>query len=189
LPEFKVLVVSANERLIAALSHLLQRHAALRYVGSASSVRRALAQLGADPPDIFVADSPPADFGEVLAWRDIRAGSRRLLMLTNYLHEGDLVRSVFAGASAIVLAPEARGGRLLETITRVAAGESLLPEATMARLQAVALSEAASPLDAAGRRVLSLLLQGKDDSEIASETGASATTVRNQLARALQALI
>lgn len=187
--ESRVLVVSANERLQDALSRLLARQAGVVYQGVSHTANDALALFRVDPPDLVISDSPPADVNDVLIWREVRDCGPRLLMLTNYLREGDSIRAVLAGASALILAPEARGRRLVEAVLRVAQGEFLIAEELIARLRTFVTGEARRGLNEAERRVLGLILEGKGDYEIASETAAGLDEVRACTARLVEELV
>ena len=187
--EFSVLVVSASERLQDALSRLLARQAGVVFQGVSRTASDALALFRVDPPDLVISDSPPAGVNDVLIWREVRDCGPRLLMLTNYLREGDSIRSVLAGASALILAPDARRRRLVEAVLRVAQGEFLIAEELIGRLRRVVNGEARRGLDEAERRVLSLILEGKRDREIASETAASLDEVRAYVTRLVEELV
>ena len=180
--EFSVFVVSANERVQSVFAHLLGRHAALHYAGGSPAATDALYQVNADPPGVVISDSPPANVHEVLIWREIRECGPRLLMLTNYVRGNDAVLSVLAGASGLILVPAGRSRTLLDSILRVAQGESLIPERLITRLHGVAIGEEPSRLDEAERRVLRLITEGRRDQEIAAEVAAPLGQVRSWVA-------
>ena len=103
-------------------------------------------------------------------------------MLTNYVREHDAVLSVLAGASGLILAPVERSRVLLDSILRVAQGESLTPEGLMTRLRGISMGEAPGPLEAEERRVLRLITEGRSDEEIAAEEAATLGQVRSRVA-------
>ena len=180
--EFSVFVVSANDRLQSVFARLLERHAALRYAGGSPTASGALGWVGAVSPDVVISDSPPANGHDLLIWREIRDFGPRLLMLTNYLRESDAVLTVLAGASGLILASAGRSRALLDSILRVAQGESLTAEGLITRLRGISMGEAPNPLDPEECRILRLITDGRSDQEIAAEEAATVHQVRGWVA-------
>jgi len=182
---FSVLIVSANPRLQGVLPAILARESMLVHQGSVRSPFEALARAVVDAPDIVLSDLPPANVHEVLTWRALREQGSHLVMLTRYLHEGDDLRAVLAGAAGLILVPERR---LLDSILRAATGDLLRSEELNGRLSAIVSGEAPSPLDGGERRVLGLIAEGHTDAEIASRLNVSLGDVRDQIVRITEKL-
>jgi DNA-binding NarL/FixJ family response regulator len=179
------MIVSANRRLQSILPVLLGRHETLAYQGTVSNPTEALILAGSDAPDVVVSDLPPAGVRDILTWRAIRESGPRIVMLTRYMHEGDDMRAVLAGASGLILVPERR---LLESIMHAATGDLLRSEELRGRLSAIVSGEAPSALDGSERRILGLIAEGHPDREIAARIGVSPDDVRDQIAGITQKL-
>jgi DNA-binding NarL/FixJ family response regulator len=180
--EFSIFVVAANERVQSVFERLLGRHQQLSYAAGAASVIEALKRLDEAPADLIISASPPANVQEVLIWREVRSHVPRLLMLTNYLREREAVFAVLAGAGGLVLAPAERSRALMDSILRVAQGESLIPEGLMTRLRGISAGEAPAQLDSEERRILGLITDGKNDQEIAAIEAVTPSQVSNWIA-------
>ncbi len=131
----KVLVTDDHEIVRQGLKFLLNGHDDIEVVGEASSAVEAVRRTGLDSPDVVLMDVRMPDESGVEACRDIiaRFPETRVLMLTSYADEEALMASIIAGASGYVL-KKVKGDDLVASIRRVAAGESLLDPAMVARL-------------------------------------------------------
>ncbi len=182
---FRVLIVSANERLRSVLPTLLGRQNALVYQGSVANASEALACVGTDMPDVVISDSPPADLQDILIWRAIHELGPRLIMLTRYMEQLIDTRAVLAGASGLILVPERR---LADAVQRVAIGDNLRSLELSGRLRALVTGEIPSNLNGEERKVFGLVSEGRRDSEIAAHLGTSAENVRSQIVRIAEKL-
>jgi two-component system, NarL family, response regulator DevR len=131
----KVLITDDHEIVRRGLIAMLSAQSDIDVVGEASSADEAVRRTGLDEPDVVLMDvRMPGDTG-IEACRDIiaRFPGTRVLMLTSYADEEALMASILAGASGYVL-KKVKGDDLVESIRRVAAGESLLDPAMVDRL-------------------------------------------------------
>jgi two-component system, NarL family, response regulator DesR len=179
--ESNVLLVATNERLQDAISGLLRRDASVSYLGSCRTPRDALSLLSASAPAVVVAESPPHSVDDVLDWREVRGFSARILVLSTYFHDADVVRSIIAGASGHVLAEAGHGRELIDAIGHLASGQLLLPADLVDRLRAIAADQISSRLDATERTVLGLITDGRTDQEIASSIATDLGRVRSSI--------
>jgi DNA-binding NarL/FixJ family response regulator len=180
--EFAVFVVSTNERVLSVFPHLIERHPALLFCGSAATPSEALDSVRAAGPRVVVTDWLPSSGQHVLKWRAVRELGPSLLMLTNYLREPDAVLSVLSSASGHLLTRPGQSRHLLDAIVRVAQGELLFPEGLVSKLRTQASGDSASDLDEPDRRVLLGLLERATDQEIAEALGEDANQVRLRIA-------
>ena len=96
-------------------------------VGEAGTAEEALRRIPAVAPDVAVLDVRLPDGNGVEVCREIRSRHPevRCLMLTSFADDEALFDSIMAGASGYVL-KQVRGTDLVDSVRRVAAGQSLL---------------------------------------------------------------
>ena len=114
------------------------------------------------------------------------------LMLTSYSDDEALFEAIMAGASGYVL-KQIRGTELLDTVKRVAAGESLLDPAitgrVLQRLRARLGGRRTVPrLTPQERRILHLIADGLTNRQIANEMHLAEKTVKNYVSNLLTKL-
>ncbi len=173
---------------------LLEAAGDLEVVGEAGTAEEALRRVPATRPDVAVLDVRLPDGSGVDVCRDLRAANPDLhcLMLTSFNEDEALLDAIVAGASGYVL-KEVRGGDLVDSVRRVARGETLLdPLATarvIERLRNPPVTEdplvALSPQE---RRILLLLADGLTNRQIADEMFLAEKTVKNYVSNLLAKL-
>ncbi len=173
---------------------LLEAAGDLEVVGEAGTAEEALRRVPATRPDVAVLDVRLPDGSGVDVCRDLRAANPDLhcLMLTSFNEDEALLDAIVAGASGYVL-KEVRGGDLVDSVRRVARGETLLdPLATarvIERLRNPPVTEdplvALSPQE---RRILLLLADGLTNRQIADEMFLAEKTVKNYVSTLLAKL-
>ena len=130
----------------------------------------------------------------VEACRSIREArpETKVIMLTSYADDDALFASIIAGASGYLL-KQTRGQAVVDAITAVAAGRSLLdPDVTGKVLERLRESRAEDPalasLTEQERKVLVGLAEGKTNRDIGETLFLSEKTVKNYVSRILDKL-
>ncbi|MGR0320410.1 response regulator [Agromyces sp. ZXT2-3] len=166
----------------AGMRALLEAEDDLHVVGEASSAEEAV-RLAAEPGiDLVLMDLQfPGALQGVDATRRIRsqADAPRVLVLTNYDTDADILGAIEAGASGYLL-KDAPPGELVAAIRAAAAGESALAPAVASRLdesqrggdQRLTVREA---------EVLALVAAGRTNREIGQSLFLSEATVKSHL--------
>ena len=187
----KVLVTDDHEIVRQGLKFLLDGHDDIEVVGEASSAAEAVRRTGLDSPDVVLMDVRMPDESGVEACRDIiaRFPETRVLMLTSYADEEALMASIIAGASGYVL-KKVKGDDLVASIRRVAAGESLLDPAMVARLfdrlrSGKVEDPLVSKLTEQEQVLVRHLAQGMTNRQIADEMFLAEKTVKNYVSSIL----
>lgn len=170
---------------------LLEVEDDLTVVGEAGTAAEALARIPACRPDVAVLDVRLPDGSGVEVCRDVRSAHPEVhcLMLTSYADDEALFESVVAGAAGYVL-KEVRGGELVRSIRRVAAGETLLDPAVTTRVldrlrQGPEEDPRLRDLTPQERRILALLADGLTNRQIAAELHLAEKTVKNYVSNLL----
>lgn len=140
-------------------------------------------------PDVVLMDLRMPETDGVAATSRIteRCPDTRVLILTTYETDADIMRAIEAGATGYLL-KDAPRGELLRAIRTAASGESSLSPAVASRLIRRARSPADETLSARELEVLGLVARGKGNKEIAKELWISETTVKSHLMRAFEKL-
>ncbi|HEY3980970.1 MAG TPA: response regulator transcription factor [Streptosporangiaceae bacterium] len=164
---------------------LLEAEPDIEVVGEASTAEAALARVPALRPDVAVLDVRLPDGDGVSVCRALRSQTPETgcLMLTSFGDDEALLDAVMAGAAGYVL-KQIRGTDLVGAVRAVAAGESMIPRETAARLldRAGEQARAAGPLarlTGQERRILELIGSGLTNRQIGEELGLAEKTVKN----------
>jgi len=173
---------------------LLEAAGDLEVVGEASTAEEALTRVPLARPDVAVLDVRLPDGSGIDVCRDLRAAHPeiRCLMLTSFNEDEALLDAIVAGASGFVL-KEVRGGDLVESVRRVARGETLLDPMATARVierlrNPPAEDDRLGSLSAQERRILALLADGLTNRQIAQELYLAEKTVKNYVSNVLAKL-
>lgn len=168
----------------AGLRALLETEADLEVLGEAGTPEEAVRLGGRLRPDLVLMD---LRFGEeaeggAQATRRLRALPEppRVLVLTNYDTDADILGAVEAGASGYLL-KDAPPAELLAAVRAAAAGRTALAPAVSARLGA---RERGTALSARETEVLSLVAAGRTNAEIGRALFLSEATVKSHLVHA-----
>ena len=183
-------LLDAHEIVRRGVRDLLEA-AGLEVVGEASTAAEALVRIPATAPDVAVLDVRLPDGSGVEVCREVRSARPDLacLMLTSFSDDEALFEAIVAGAAGYVL-KEVRGGELVSSIRRVAAGETLLDPALTARVverlrRGPEEDERLRHLTDQERRILGLLADGKTNRQIAEAMFLAEKTVKNYVSNLL----
>ncbi|HET8616151.1 MAG TPA: response regulator transcription factor [Actinomycetales bacterium] len=151
-------------------------------VGEAASVDDAVARVRESGPDVVLMDLQLADGGDgVTATTRIVAlpTPPRVLILTTYDTDADILRAVEAGASGYLL-KDAEPQVLLDAVAAAARGETVLAPQVATRLLA-RVRAPASDLSARELEVVALVAEGLSNRDIARRLFVSEATVKSHL--------
>jgi two-component system response regulator DevR len=195
----RVMLVDDHEVVRLGLRALFGQTKHIEVVGEAGSVAEAVLEAARVDPDVVLMDLRLPDGTGLDACRDMLSAdpTLRVLFLTSYSDEEAVLSTILAGAAGYVL-KEIRQEALIHAIETVSRGQSILdPKVTQTVVGQVATlttqlraTKASSKDDLSPQeaRVLSLVVDGKTNKEIAATLGLSAKTVKNYLSNAFQKL-
>jgi DNA-binding NarL/FixJ family response regulator len=177
------LVLSDDHPVVrAGMRALLEAEPDLAVVGEASSAEEAVSLAATPGVDLVLMDLQfPGRLQGVDATRRIRStpGAPRVLVLTNYDTDADILGAIEAGASGYLL-KDAPPGELVAAIRAAAAGESALAPAVASRLDASQRSPD-QRLTVRESEVLALVAGGSTNREIGQALFLSEATVKSHL--------
>jgi len=191
----RVMLVDDHEVVREGLRTLLSRQKGVLVVAEAGTMAEAIEGAARAKPDVIVMDVRLPDGSGVEACRTIREArpETRVIMLTSYADDEALFASIVAGAAGYLL-KQTRGQAVIDAITSVAAGRSLLdPDVTGKVLERVRRGRedqdpAFASLTEQERKVLEQLAEGKTNREIGAVLFLSEKTVKNYVSRILDKL-
>ena len=173
---------------------LLEAGGDIEVVGEAGTVAEALARVPATDPDVAVLDVRLPDGTGIDVCRELRSSrpELRCLMLTSFDDDEALFEAIMAGAAGYLL-KEVRANDLVESVRRVAAGQSLLdPRMTAQVLERLRNPPAEDPrtakLSDQERKILDLLAGGLTNRQIADELFLAEKTIKNYMTNLLTKL-
>ena len=190
----RILICDDHEVVREGLRGLIGRQADMTVVGEAGTVAEAVDAAARHKPDVVIMDIRLPDGSGVEACRAIREArpETKVIMLTSYADDDAVFASILAGASGYLL-KQTRGQAVVDAITAVAAGRSLLdPDVTGKVLERVRASRGEDPAIASlteqERKVLAGLAEGRTNREIGETLFLSEKTVKNYVSRILDKL-
>ena len=195
----KLFLLDDHEIVRRGLRDLLEAEEDLTVVGEASTADEALGRIPATQPDIAILDVRLGDGNDdnvmagIEVCREVRSRHPevRCLMLTSFADDEALFAAIMAGASGYVL-KQVRGNDLVDSIRRVARGESLLdPSLTgrvLERLRAKPEQDELAQLTEQERRILDLIADGYTNRQIAQTIFLAEKTVKNYVSNLLAKL-
>ena len=189
----RVFLVDDHEVVRRGIADMINAEPDLEVVGEASTARQAVARVAATVPDVAVHDVRLPDGSGIDVCRTIRSANPvvQCLMLTAYDDDEASYSAVLAGASGYVL-KDIRGQHLVESIRRVARGESLVQKAVtrkvVTELTGTAADSPASNLTTRERQVLELIAEGLTNRQIGDQLDLAEKTVKNYVSGLLAKL-
>lgn len=189
-----VFIVDDHALFRAGIRATLERASDFTVVGEAGDVPSALRGIERHRPDIALVDVRMPGGNGVELIREVRSRllGTRCVILTSFADHHALYQSAMAGAHGFLLKdlPETQ---LVESLRRVAAGESLISPETVQVLEAQAPylppeDELLAGLTAREREILGLIAEGRTNREIAEQLFLAEKTVRNYVSNILSKL-
>jgi len=187
----RVFLLDDHEIVRRGLRELLEGTGNMTVVGEAGTAEEAYGRIPATTPDVAVLDVRLPDGNGVEVCREIRSRHPEIhcLMLTSYSDDEALFDAIMAGASGYVL-KQIKSDDLIEAVTKVAAGQSLLdPNLTAKVLDRLRNGseedERLKHLTDQERRILTFLADGLTNRQIADEMFLAEKTVKNYVSNLL----
>ena len=189
----RVFLLDDHEVVRRGVRELLESADDLEVVGEASTAAEALQRVPATSPDVAILDVRLPDGSGVEVCRDVRSARPELacIMLTSFADDEALFDAIMAGAAGYVL-KAVRGSDLIESVRRVAAGQSLLDPVVTARVlerlrnpPKDALTASLTPQESA---ILGHLADGRTNRQIAEQMFLAEKTVKNYVSNLLAKL-
>ena len=167
------------------LRGMLAAEPGITVVGEAGSGDEAVAMARRHRPDVVLMDlrMPGGDGVQATAGILATAPGTRVVVLTTYETDADIVRAVEAGATGYLLKDTPRPD-LVSAIRAAARGETVLGPTVAGRLVSRLRRPAAEPLSARETEVLALVARGQTNAEIGRALYISEATVKTHLLRA-----
>jgi DNA-binding NarL/FixJ family response regulator len=177
--QIRVLIVDDHTTVLAGLTAIIGMQPDMVVVAEAANGIEALGLWQTHRPDITLLDlrMPKMDGVAVLNEIRQRDQSARVIVLTTYDSDLDILRAVKAGAKGYLL-KDARREDLLDCIRKVNSGETRIPQVLMQKLVTGISSE---PMTDREAEVLQLLAAGKSNKEIGASLFISEFTVKGHL--------
>jgi DNA-binding NarL/FixJ family response regulator len=185
----RVLVVDDHPVVRSGLIGMLDAEADLGVVGEAGDGEEAILRVAALEPDVVLMDLRMPRLDGVGATSRIVAehpGSR-VLVLTTYDTDADIVRAVAAGATGYLLKDTPRR-QLVDAVRAAARGETVLAPPVAARLVSRMRTPVAEALTPREVEVLRAVARGLSNAEIGRELFIGEATVKTHLLRAFAKL-
>ena len=175
----RVLAVDDHPLLREGVAALLARQDDLKLVAEASNGREAVEQFRAHRPDVTLMDLQMPEMNGIEAMIAIRTEfpSARIVVLTTYVGDAQVLRALEAGAQAYLLKSALRK-ELSETIRLVHAGHKRIAPEVATRLAEHAADDALSPREI---EVLRLIARGNANKMIAGQLSITEETVKGHV--------
>ena len=175
----KILIADDHPVVRAGLAALISQGADMLVVAEASNGRELVAEFLRHRPDVALVDlrMPEMDGADAIAAIREQAPSARLIVLTTYDDDEDILRSLRAGARAYMLKDSPRD-ELLAGIRAVHQGLTLIPPAIAAKLAETVGVPTLTPREL---EVLGLAAGGNSNKEIAHALFITEGTVKSHI--------
>ena len=190
----RVFLLDDHEVVRRGLRGLLESEGDIEVVGESGLAHEASARIPALHPDVAVLDARLPDGSGIDVCRDVRSvdPTIKALILTSYDDDEALFAAILAGASGYVL-KQIGGHDLIDTVRRVAAGQSLIdPSLTAKVLDRVrngpAEHEELQRLTEQERKILALIAEGLTNRQIGERMFLAEKTVKNYVSSILSKL-
>jgi two-component system, NarL family, response regulator DevR len=190
----KVFLLDDHEVVRRGLRQLLEDAGDIEIVGESGLAAEATARIPALRPDVAVLDARLPDGSGIDVCRDVRSVDPTInaLILTSYDDDEALFAAILAGASGYVL-KQVGGHDLVETVRRVAAGQSLIDPALTARVldrlrNGEPTPDELSSLTEREREIVALIAEGLTNRQIGGRLHLAEKTVKNYVSSILAKL-
>ncbi|OLF17745.1 response regulator transcription factor [Actinophytocola xanthii] len=180
----RVLLVDDHPVVREGLRGMLEAEPDLTVVGEAGSGEEGVAQTRALAPDVVLMDLRMRGLDGVGATeRILTFSATKVVVLTTYETDADILRAVEAGASGYLLKDASRAD-LAGAIRAAARGETVLAPSVAGRLVNQVRRPVQQTLSAREVEVLALVAKGRTNAEIGRALHITEATVKTHLLRA-----
>ena len=190
----RVFLLDDHEIVRRGLRELLESEGDIEVVGESGLAQEATRRIPALRPDVAILDARLPDGSGIDVCRDVRSldPDIKALILTSYDDDEALFAAIMAGAAGYIL-KQVGGNDLVDTVRRVAAGQSMLDPAVTAQvLERVRTGPRADPvldrLTAQEQRILELIGEGMTNRQIAETMYLAEKTIKNYVSSLLAKL-
>lgn len=180
----RVYLLDDHEVVRRGLRELHEVEEDIDVVGESATAGEATRRIPALRPDVMVLDARLPDGSGIDVCRDVRSVDPGVvgIILTSFDDDDALRAAVMAGASGYLL-KDIRGTQLVDSIRRVASGESLLDDGVVARLRKQWGHDVEDPrlaeLSPQERRILEHIAEGLTNRQIGETMSLAEKTVKN----------
>lgn len=190
----KVFILDDHEMIRRGIKDLLEDESDIVVIGESGLAQEASRRIPALRPDVAILDGRLPDGSGIDVCREIRSRDVNIavLILTSYDDDDALFSAIMAGAAGYVL-KQVNGNELVETVRRVAAGQSMLDPAVTAQvLERLRSGPKVDPsldlLTQQEQRILELIGEGMTNRQIAGAMFLAEKTVKNYVSSMLAKL-
>ncbi|WP_319457240.1 MULTISPECIES: response regulator transcription factor [unclassified Mycobacterium] len=179
-----VMLVDDHPVVREGLRGMLDAEPDLDVVGEAGSGAEAVAMAETLCPDVILMDLRMPDVDGVTATERIlrRTPSVRIIVVTTYETDTDILRAVEAGAAGYLLKDASRA-ELADAVRDAAKGRTVLSPTVADRLVHLVRKPSPTTLSARELEVLDLVAQGNTNADIGRQLHISEATVKTHLLR------
>lgn len=184
-----VLLVDDHPVVREGLRAMIEAESDLTVVGEAGTGAAGVAMAESLCPDVVLMDLRLPDIDGVTATERLLAArpKARVLIVTTYESDADILRAVEAGAAGYLLKDASRAA-LAEGVRDAACGKTVLAPAVADRLVRWIRQPAVPKLSARELEVLALVAKGNTNAEIGSSLQITEATVKTHLLRTFSKL-
>ncbi|QIX28693.1 response regulator transcription factor [Nocardioides sp. JQ2195] len=190
----KVYLLDDHEIVRRGIRELLESEGDIVVVGESGLAQEASRRIPALRPDVAILDGRLPDGSGIDVCREVRSrdSSIAALILTSYDDDDALFSAIMAGAAGYVL-KQVHGNDLVDTVRRVAAGQSMLDPAVTAQvLERLRTGPRTDPslehLTQQEQKILGLIGEGMTNRQIAGAMFLAEKTVKNYVSSLLAKL-
>ncbi|WP_173099795.1 response regulator [Actinomadura verrucosospora] len=178
----RVMIVDDHPIVREGLRGMLAAEPGMEVAAEAGSGDEAVALVPRVRPDVVLMDLRMPGGDGVSAIERLGPAGHRVLVLTTFEDDADIVRAVRAGAAGYLLKDASRTD-LAAAIREVAAGRTVLSPSVSAKLSAARAAPAPAVLSAREAEVLALVARGLTNAEIGVRLFIGQATVKTHLLR------
>jgi two-component system response regulator DevR len=190
----RVFLLDDHEIVRRGIRELLEAEGDIVVVGESGLAQEAARRIPALRPDVAILDGRLPDGSGIDVCRDVRSvdPAIKALILTSYDDDDALFAAIMAGAAGYIL-KQVRGNDFVDTVRRVAAGQSTLdPQVTAQVLERVRTGPPKDKdlegLTTQEQKILELIGEGLTNRQIAERMFLAEKTVKNYVSSMLAKL-
>ena len=181
-PAIRLLIVDDHPVVRNGLSGMFAAEPEFKVVGEAENGADAVRRARALAPDVILMDLRMPECDGVSAINALKEGAvpGRVLVLTTYDTDGDVLAAIEAGATGYLL-KDAPPAELFRAVRAAARGETVLSPAVAARVVEQMRTPVQEPISQRELEVLELIAQGANNRDAAARLFISEATVKTHL--------